>query len=114
MSFYYFSVSMVTTPSVPPVVPNAECGRVLSSVPTSVVQAPEGWVLCQLTDPEPDLAETKCEDLLVGLRGQLNAVGLLGSGKDHVTRDIMTQTFKNNVIIHHDMDVLTCHNPPQI
>ena len=59
---------------------HSDCGSVLSPVPSSEVQAPEGWILCHLTNPEGDEGDTPCTELLVGLRGDLNAESLLESG----------------------------------
>ena len=63
------------------------CGSVLSLVPSLVLRAPEGWVLCHLTNPQGNLEDTPCEDLLVALRGSLNAERLLESGN---TVDVLT------------------------
>ena len=65
----------------------APCGSVLSLVPSLVLRAPEGWVLCHLTNPQGNLEDTPCEDLLVALRGSLNAERLLESGN---TVDVLT------------------------
>ena len=89
------------------VIPDSECGRIFSPVPTSIAQAPEGWVLCYIADVALELQLTKCEDLLVGLLGGFDSVGLLAAGKDHAQRDIMNQTFNKNGITHHNMGFLT-------
>ena len=102
MYIYYFSV-----------IPDSECGRIFSPIPASIAQAPEGWVLCYMSDVGLELQLTKCEDLLVGLLGGFDSVGLLAAGKDHAQRDIMNQKLNKYVITHHDMGVITCHNPPQ-
>ena len=74
--------SVSSTTEHPPL-SGGDCGGVglLDPVSLSVSRPKKGWVLCHLTTtPGGDKADTPCRDLLVELRGGLNAERLFESG----------------------------------